>query len=251
MSKKLAAGADAIVLDVKVGSGAFMKTLADARALAEVMVAIGRDAGRRTVALLSDMNQPLGNAVGNALEVKEAMATLRGGGPADFVTHCLEIAAHMLLLAKRADSLDAARALAGAALADGRALHKFRQMVAAQGGDVAQVDDPALLPQARLLAPVVAAADGWVTAIDTNAIGWIGVDLGGGRLRKGDAIDYAVGLLMRVKVGDQVSAGEPLLEIQANDAGKLAAAQEKALAAIVLGDRPVDPLPHFHAVVGE
>jgi pyrimidine-nucleoside phosphorylase len=249
MSKKLAAGADAIVLDVKVGSGAFMKTLADARALAEVMVAIGRDAGRQTVALLSDMNQPLGNAVGNALEVAEAIATLRGDGPADFVTHCLEIAAHMLLLARRTAALDDARALARSAIADGRALGKFRQMVAAQGGDVAQVDDPALLPQAQFVESVAAPHAGWIAAIDTNEIGWIGVALGGGRLQKGEAIDHAVGLLMRVKVGDRVSPGDTLLEIHANDRAKLNAARERAVAALTFADQPVATLPHFHGVV--
>jgi len=155
MSKKLAAGADAIVLDVKTGSGAFMETLEDAQTLARIMVDIGNDAGRQTVAILSDMNQPLGHAVGNALEVKEALATLRNDNPpADFWAHCLEVAGNMLLLAGKAETLDEAKAMATAVRDDGSALATFRAMVVAQGGDGAQVDNPDLLPQSHVVEPI-------------------------------------------------------------------------------------------------
>lgn len=249
MSKKLAGGADAIVLDVKLGSGAFMTTLAQARELAEVMVGIGQDAGKKTTALLSDMNQPLGHAVGNALEVKEAIAALQGRGPADFWAHCLEVAAHMLLLANRADTLQPAKEMLTAARDSGQGLVKFRQMVAAQGGDVRQIDDVRRLPQARLVETIQATRPGYVAAINTTAIGWACVNLGGGRLKKGDTIDHAVGLVMPIKVGAQVRPGDPLCTIHANDADRLAAARAALLSAIAWSDEPAPPLPHFYGVV--
>ncbi len=249
MSKKLAAGADAIVLDVKTGSGAFMPTVAAAQELAQIMVDIGTDAGRKTVALLSDMNQPLGHAVGNALEVKEAIAALQGGGPADFWAHCLEVAGHMLLLAGKAGSLDEAKAMVTQARDDGRARQKFRAMVTAQGGDGRQVDDPALLPVASLIEPVLASQAGTVAAINTAAIGWAAVHLGGGRLVKTDKIDHAVGLILRTKVGSQLQAGEPIGEIHANDPAKLTQARAEVLAAITWTDEAVRPLPHFYGTL--
>ncbi len=184
MSKKLAAGADAIVLDVKMGNGAFMTKVEDAQELARIMVDIGQDAGRQTVAIISDMNQPLGHAVGNALEVKEAIATLHGKGPHDFWLHCLKIAGYMLLLAGKADSLGEAETLATTARDDGRALQKFRDMVQAQGGDISQVDDPAQLPQAQFVEEILAPRSGTVASMDTAELGWSCVRLGGGRLVK-------------------------------------------------------------------
>lgn len=249
MSKKLAAGADAIVLDVKTGTGAFMPTVAAAQDLAQIMVAIGTDAGRKTVALLSDMNQPLGYAVGNALEVKEAIAALQGDGPADFWAHCLEVAGHMLLLAGKAGSLDDAKAMVTQARDDGRARQKFRAMVIAQGGDGRQVDDPALLPAASLVEPVLAPQTGTVAAIHTAAIGWAAVHLNGGRLVKTDKIDHAVGFILRTKVGSRFQAGEPLGEIHANDPTKLAQARHEVLAAISWTDEAVRPLPHFYGTL--
>lgn len=250
MSKKLAAGADAIVLDVKVGSGAFVREVEKARELAEIMVAIGQDAGRQTIALLSDMNQPLGHAVGNALEVKEAIETLQGGGPADFWAHCLEVAAWMLRLAGKAESLEEAKDLATAARADGRAWAKFRALVQAQGGKPGQVADPALLPKARLVETVSVPQSGYVAAIDTQAIGWACVRLGAGREKKGQAIDHAVGLVMPVKVGDYRAAGDALCTIHANDESKLAQAKREVLAAVTWSERPVEALPHFYGTVG-
>jgi pyrimidine-nucleoside phosphorylase len=249
MSKKLAGGADAIVLDVKVGSGAFMPTLADGVELARTMVAIGRDAGRKTVALISDMNQPLGHAVGNALEVREAIATLQGDGPADFWAHCLEVAAHMLHLAGKAESVAAARELAEEARDNGRAWEKFRAMVAAQGGDVRQVDDPALLPRAGHVETLIAPRDGVIAAIATDAIGWACVGLGGGRVVKTDVIDHAVGFVLPFKVGDAVTAGQALGEIHANDADGLAQAREAILGALTWSDEPVEPLPHYYEAI--
>ncbi len=249
MSKKLAAGADAIVLDVKVGSGAFMPTVAAAQELATIMVNIGHDAGRQTVALLSDMNQPLGHAIGNALEVKEAITTLHGDGPADFWAHCLEVAGQMLLLAKKAATLEEAKQLITEARDRGRAWAKFRQMVSAQGGDVSQLDNPDTLPQARLVETVNAPQDGFAAALDTHAIGWCAVYLGAGRLVKTDQLDHAVGLIMPLKVGDAVQKGQAIATIHANDAPKLAQAREELLAAITWSDEPVARLPHFYGTI--
>jgi pyrimidine-nucleoside phosphorylase len=249
MSKKLAAGADAILLDVKVGSGAFMPTVEAARELAQIMVKIGQDAGRKTIALLSDMNQPLGYAVGNALEVKEAIETLQGGGPEMFWAHCLDVAGYMLLLAGKAETLEEAKAQASRAREDGRALAKFRALVEAQGGDPRQVDNPALLPQAKFVEPLLAAQDGYIAALDTGAIGWACVNLGGGRLIKTDQIDHAVGLVLPCKVGDSVKAGDTLGTIHANDPAKLEQARAELLTAVHWSATPVPPLPHLYETV--
>lgn len=250
MSKKLAGGADAILLDVKTGSGAFMTNVEEARRLARTMVDIGNDAGRKTVALLSDMNQPLGHAVGNALEVREAIACLQGGGPADFWAHCLEVAAQLLRLAKVTDDLEEAKARITAVRQNGAAWQKFRAMVAAQGGDLAQISNPALLPQAKLIVPLLAEEAGYLTAVDTAKIGWACVHLGAGRKRKEDPIDYAVGLMMPLKVGDSVAVGQTIATIYANDEAKLAEAQAEIRAALTWGGTAVPPLPHFYGVVG-
>lgn len=249
MSKKLAAGADAMVLDVKTGSGAFMPTVDAARVLARVMVDIGTDAGRKVVALISDMNQPLGHAIGNALEVREAIETLQGGGPPGFWEHCLTVAGHMLLLAGKTDSLDRAKELVTAVRQNGRALEKFRQMVVAQGGDVAQVDDPNLLPRAQIVEPIVAPRAGTIAAMNTGEIGWAVVRLGGGRFVKTDKIDHAVGFVLPAKIGNSFAAGDTLGTVHANDADKLAQAREELLAAITWSDTPVNPLPHFYGTI--
>ncbi len=246
MSKKIAAGAQAVVLDVKVGKGAFMKTLDKARELAGLMTQIGELAGRKTVCLLSDMNQPLGHAVGNALEVKEAIDTLKGGGPADFREHCLHVSAHMLVVGKWAADLDEGRRMAEKAIADGSALEKFRVLVQAQGGDVSYVDDPGKLPKARLVEVVDAPRSGWLSQIDARSVGEASVALGAGRARKSDTIDHAVGLVVHHKVGDRVEAGDPLFTIHANDEARAAAAREAVLAAHVFSDSPVPPLPLFY-----
>lgn len=249
MSKKIAAGAHAIVLDVKVGSGAFMPTVKAATELAQTMVRIGKSVGRKTVALISDMNQPLGYAVGNALEVKEAVETLKNGGPADFREHCLHVASHLLVLGKRYKSLAAARAAAEAALADGSAFAKFRALVERQGGDVGQLDNPDLLPKAGLIETVTASKAGYVKEVNAREVGLVSVALGGGRAKKGDAIDPAVGIVVHCKVGDRLAKGDPLFTIHANDAAKLAEAKERLLKAHVLSRDKVRRLPLFYKTV--
>ncbi len=249
MSKKIAAGAQAIVLDVKVGVGAFMKTLEQAEELAELMVEIGDRAGRRVVALISDMNQPLGNAVGNALEVREAIDTLRGMGPPDFKEHCLEVAGQMLRLAGKAEDLSAAKERAAAALADGSALAKFRDLVEAQGGDPSYVDEPEQLPGAEYIKIVAAPTSGYVAGIHAAEIGHTAAGLGGGRRLKGDAIDHAVGLVVHHKVGDEIAAGDELFTVHANRQDDLALAEVRALEAHLIGPEPVEPLPLFYKTI--
>lgn len=250
MSKKIAAGADAIVLDVKMGSGAFMRTLEDAEALAEAMVRIGRTVGRKVTALISDMNQPLGWAVGNALEVREAIATLHEGGPADLREHCLVVAGEMLYLGGKAANPEAGADLAAQTIASGAAWQKLKEMVAAQGGDVRYLDEPERLPQARIVAPVPAPRSGFLEEVQTDTIGMAVVGLGGGREKKGDPVDYAVGVVIHYKVGEWVEAGAPLFTIYANDEVKQAEAAHRVLAALAFSPDPVSPLPLFYRRIG-
>lgn len=246
MCKKIAAGAQAIVLDVKVGIGAFMETLEQGRELAHLMVDIGRLAGRETVALLSDMNQPLGSAVGNSLEVIEAIETLRGGGPSDFVEHCLHVAAHVLVLGRRAKDLDAGRALAQKSIKERTALEKLRLLVSAQGGDASFVDDTSKFERAKFVEVVKAPRNGFVSQVNARTVGEASVALGAGRAKKGDPIDHSVGFLVFKKVGDSVREGDALCEIHANDGEKLKEAREAILSAFRYSDQPVPPLPLFY-----
>lgn len=246
MCKKIAAGAQAILLDVKLGNGAFMETLEEARQLAGLMVDIGKHAGRETVALLSDMNQPLGHAVGNSLEVIEALETLHGGGPADFREHCLHVSAHLLVLGKRAGSLEEGRGRAEKALADGSAFGKFRMLVEAQGGDPAYVDDPSRFPKAAIIETVKAPRGGFLAGIHARTIGEASVRLGAGRERKGDPVDHAVGLVIHHKVGDRIEAGDALYTIHANDAALAAEARELVTNAHSISENPVHALPLFY-----
>ena len=249
MSKKIAEGAQAIVLDVKVGLGAFAQNLDEGRQLAEVMVSIARVVGQRAVALLADMNQPLGNAVGNALEVKEAIQTLQGGGPADFLEHSLVVAGHMLVSGgKAADHREGMR-LAQAALEDGRGLEMFKRLVAAQGGDVTVIENPDRLPKARFVEVVSSPRTGYLREIHARMVGETVVSLGGGRAKKGDPIDYAVGVIVHQKVGDRVDAGDPLFTIHANDRARQDDARLRLLQAHAWSDAPVEPLPLFYGVV--
>jgi pyrimidine-nucleoside phosphorylase len=249
MSKKIAGGAHAIVLDVKVGKGAFMKNLDDARQLSRLMVSIGKLSGRKVVALLSDMNQPLGNAVGNALEVKEAIATLHGHGPADFTAHCIEVASHMLVVGGKAADLAEAKRTVEEALAAGQSWAQFRKLVVNQGGDVSYVDDPEKLARAPLIETVAAPRSGFIQEINAQVVGETSVELGAGRIKKGDPIDPAVGIIIQHKVGDQVKEGEPLFTIHANDKQKLAAARERLLDAHVIENQTCAPLPLFYGVL--
>ena len=246
MSKKIAAGAQAIVLDVKVGRGAFMETLDEAHQLADLMVKIGDLAGRKTICLLSDMNQPLGEAVGNALEVKEALDTLKGGGPKDFREHCLHVCAQMLLVGKRAMDLVEGRLLAEKAVANGTAFEKFRVLVQAQGGDVSYVDDPDKLQKAKIVEEVKAPVSGYLAQVDARDVGEAAVALGAGRAKKSDTVDHAVGFIVRHKVGDKIEQGEPLFLVHANDEKKQAEAGERVLAAHTFSEVPVPPLPLFY-----
>ena len=246
MCKKLAAGAQAILLDVKTGLGAFMETLEEARQLANLMVDIGQLAGREVVALLSDMNQPLGNAVGNSLEVVEAIETLNDHGPADFLEHCLHVSAHMLVLGKRARDLSEGRARAETSIADGSAFEKLRVLVQAQGGDVSYLEDSSKFPRTAHIDVVKSPQSGYLAQIQARTVGEAAVALGAGRARKSDPIDHAVGFLIHHKVGDQVEKGEPLFTIHANDEEKLAEARANVLAAHVFSEESVERLPLFY-----
>lgn len=248
MSKKLAAGADGIVLDVKVGRGAFMSTVEEARELAQMMVNIGTDAGKRMVALLSDMDQPLGKAAGLALEVKEAIEVLHNGGPADFREHCLVAAAHMLRLAGKGNMKET-RALAELALIDRSAFAKFREMVGAQGGNVKQVDEINLLPTAQMVDEIAAPKRGFVAQVDALAVGQAVLELGGGRLTKTDPVDHAVGVLTHVKVGDAVTEGQPIFTIHSNNMAKMEAARQRLLTGLSISEEPVARLPLFYDVI--
>ena len=246
MSKKIAAGAQAIVLDVKLGLGAFMHTVEEARELAERMVAIGKLAGRKTIALLSDMNQPLGNAVGNTLEVTEAIDTLRGEGPADFKEHCLHVSAQMLLLGEKAEDEASARQMAEEALADGRAFAKFRELVIAQDGDVSYIDDVSKFPKAKWIETVNAPMSGTLAQIHARIVGESAVKLGAGRAAKDDSIDHAVGIIIHHKVGDFLKEDEPLFTIHANNVVLLEQAKKNILKAHIFSDEAVQPLPLFY-----
>ncbi len=243
MSKKLAAGADAIVLDVKCGHGAFMETLAEAQALSKLMVAIGQRAGRRVTALITQMDQPLGHAVGHALEVKEAIATLHGQGPTDFQFLVETVAQEMLLLGQRVQTAAQAREQIQQAITSGAAFAKFKAFVAAQGGDVRMVDNPEQLPQAPVMRPVLAPIGGYVHRINAREIGLTGVALGGGRQQKMDSIDYRVGIVLHAKVGDAVAPGGRLCTIHAADEKAAEMASQRVLAAYTLNDQPVAALP--------
>jgi pyrimidine-nucleoside phosphorylase len=216
MSKKIAAGADAIVLDVKTGAGAFMKTLDDSRELAKAMVRIGNNVGRRTMAVISDMSQPLGYAIGNALEVKEAIDTLKGEGPEDLTELCLTLGSHMVYLAEKASSLEEARTLLENVIKDGWALEKLKVFLSSQGGDASIVDDPSKMPQAEYIFELEAKEDGYVSEIVADEVGTAAMLLGAGRATKESVIDLAVGLVLRKKIGDQVKKGDSLVTIYSN-----------------------------------
>ena len=243
MSKKLASGSDAIVLDVKTGNGAFMKKLEDSRALAKEMVSIGTMAGKKTVAVITDMDQPLGRAVGKSLEVREAIDTLRGEGPADFKEVVFALGSQMLMLAGRAADEKEARALMEGVIEDGSALDKFAQFVRAQGGDAAPVYDTSLLPVAGKTLEVTAKESGYVHRILAEDIGIACMTLGGGRETKESAIDLSVGIILEKKNGDAVSDGEVLATIYGNDDAKMQAAYEKIAHAYEIAKEPAAFVP--------
>lgn len=249
MSKKIASGANAIVLDVKVGRGAFMRTEADAVELAKKMVAIGQGVGRKVSAVVSDMSQPLGQAVGNALEVEEAIATLRGAGPADLTEHCMVIGAHLLVLGGKARDTAEARVILGNLVESGAAMEQFRRWIEAQGGDPSVADNPRIMPQANLVRDVPAPRSGVIGGIDAMEVGLTAVMLGAGREKKGDPIDHSVGIVFGPKVADEVEAGERLFTLHAADEDSLAAARQRLLDAYTWRDQLVEPPPLVHQVI--
>ena len=246
ISKKIAGGADAIVLDVKVGSGAFMKTEEDARTLARELQRVGAALGRKVVCVMTDMDQPLGFAVGNALEVREAIATLKGEGPADLTELCVALGAKMLVLGGRATGEEGARERLRQAISDGSALETFRRWVAAQGGDARVADDPEVLPLAPRTRTVGAPKAGWVAGFDAEEVGRAAMVMGAGRAHLDDVIDHAAGLVLHAKTGDRVEQGAPLATLHAASEEKLDAGAARLVAAIRLSTKPVTPPRLFH-----
>jgi len=249
MSKKIAAGAQAIVLDVKIGLGAFMETLEEARDLARLMVDIAHLADRKAVALISDMNQPLGRAVGNALEVREAIDTLQGNGPENFMIHCLDVAEQMLVLGGAFPTVKEARKSAETALADGTAWQKFVELVQAQGGDISFVEHPDKLPQAPVRKVVKSSETGYLSQINARIVGETAVGLGAGREKKEDQINHAVGVEILREVGDQVKAGDDLFILHAQDQADFDIAQKRLIEAHQWSESQVDPLPLVYDIV--
>ncbi len=249
MSKKIAAGADAIVLDVKVGSGAFMKDEKDAIALAECMVAIGNKLGRNTTAIISDMNQPLGRAVGNTLEVIEAIQTLQGNGPEDLVELSLELGSHMVYHAKKARSIQEARYKLEEVLKNGKAFETFKDFVKAQGGDVNYISDVTRFPTATIVKEVCATQSGYVSEIETEQMGYAVLALGGGRETKESIIDLSVGLLVHKKIGDDVKEGECIVTLYGNHAEKVQHAKEVVEKAYVISEANVLPATIIKKVI--
>ncbi len=249
MSKKIAAGAQAIVLDVKIGLGAFMKTQEEARELAGFMVNIAHLAGRKAVALISDMNQPLGIAVGNILEVKEALDTLQGRGPESFLNHCLDVTEQMLVLGKKAASEEEARGKALQALADGSAWNRFLDLVKAQGGDLSFIKDPDKFPRAMVIRTVPAPRSGYLSQIHARIVGETAVELGAGRARKEDLIDHTVGIEILREVGDFVEEGEDLFIVHAASEMDFEQAKVNLLEAHRWSDTPVDRLPLVYEII--
>ena len=249
MSKKLASGADAIVLDVKTGSGALMETVEDAIALARAMAEIGQMSGKPVQAIVTGMGQPLGTHVGNALEVKEAIEVLSGKTRGDLLEVALLLGSHMLVLGGKAADTDAAKAMLRDALDSGAGLAKLKAMIAAQGGDASCVDDVSLLPQPAVIREVKVGCAGYITAMDTEALGYAAQAMGAGRMKKTDRIDHSVGYILPVRIGDQVTANTPLCTLYARSEADAAKAEAAIRAAITIGETPVERPPLWYAIV--
>lgn len=250
MSKKIASGADAIVLDVKTGSGAFMQELQDAKQLAEAMVAIGQQVGRKTMAIISDMSQPLGLAIGNALEIKEAIDTLKGNGPEDLTELCLTLGSHMVLLGKKAKTIEEARTILQNNIENGKALETFKTFVEAQGGNPDVADDVSLLPQADYQIELPAKQSGYIHKLIANEIGTAAMWLGAGREDKDSAIDLSVGIVLHKKMGDTVQEGESLLTIHANTK-EISQVEEKLYQAIEISAEKPERTPLIYETITE
>lgn len=249
MSKKIASGADAIVLDVKVGEGAFMKTHEQALELAHAMVSIGKNVGRNTVAVISDMDQPLGFAIGNALEVREAIDTLQGKGPKDLLELCLVLGSNMVVLSKKANTVEEARKMLLGTIKDGSAIKKFREFIEAQGGDPSQVDNPEKLPNAKYIVPVKSDKEGYVTKIHADNIGFVAMELGAGRATKDDKIDLAVGIVLNKKRGEKVQKGDIISYIHSNDESKIEKATQGILKNYEISKDMKDNIPLIYDVI--
>lgn len=247
MSKKIAAGADAIVLDVKTGAGAFMKTQEDAEQLAHAMVKIGNNVGRKTMAIISDMSQPLGYAIGNALEVKEAIDTLKGNGPSDLHELVLTLGSQMVVLGEQAKTLEEAREKLLEVMKNGKAIEKFKVMIKDQGGDESVVDQPEKLPEAPYKIELPAKSAGFISKLVANEIGIAAMQLGAGRATKDDVVDFSVGIVLNKKVGDAIQEGESILTIHSNKQS-IEAIIEKLYHNIEISDH-ADPLPLIHSII--
>lgn len=251
MSKKIAAGADCIVLDVKVGDGAFMKTKEAAFELAHEMVSIGKKLGRNTVGVISDMDQPLGLAVGNALEVEEAIETLKGRGPEDLLELCLTLGSHMIVLAKKAKDDKEARDMLLDTIESGAALNKLKEFVKAQGGEIECIDDTSLLPKAQYIEPVLSEKEGVVKKIHSEHIGVIAMELGAGRATKESVIDLAVGIMLNKKRGDKVAKGDVIAYIHSNDKNNIEKAKKDILNSYEISKDYANDVPLIYGVVTE
>lgn len=249
MSKKIAAGADAIVLDVKIGDGAFMKSFESAKELAEAMVSIGKNVNRNTVAVISDMDQPLGLAVGNALEVKEAIDTLNGVGPKDLLELCLTLGSNMVVLAKKAQTVEEARQMLLKVIEDKSALKKLKEFVASQGGNPEQVENTELLPKAKHIVEVKSEEEGYVSKIDSQRIGLIAMELGAGRATKEDNVDLAVGIVLNKKRKDKVSKGDILAYIHSNDESKIENAAKNIIESYHITEESPEDIPLIYGVI--
>lgn len=248
MSKKIAAGSDCILLDVKTGSGAFMKTVEDSLKLAQAMVAIGEHVGRKTIALITDMDRPLGMAIGNSLEIAEVCQTLKGQGPEDLTEICISLAANMLYLAGKGD-IHTCEKLAQGAIDDGSAFAKLKEMVAAQGGDTSVLDDAAKFEQAKVAYEVSARQEGYLYSMNTEQCGIASVLLGAGREKKEDSIDYSAGILLRRRIGDYVKCGEPIATFYSSDRQKCMEAEKLFTSAVSVQSQPPKAVPIIHARV--
>lgn len=249
MSKKIAAGADCIVLDVKIGDGAFMKCYEDAKELAEAMVNIGKNVGRNTVAVISDMDQPLGLAVGNALEVKEAIDTLKGVGPKDLLELCLTLGSNMVVLAEKAKTVEEAREMLLKVIEDGSALKKLREFIESQGGNGNQVDNTDLLPKAKYIVEVKSEVDGYVSKIDSERIGLIAMELGAGRATQEDTVDLAVGIVLNKKRSDKVAKGDVLAYIHSDDESKIEKASKDIIGSYHITDENREAVPLIYGII--
>jgi pyrimidine-nucleoside phosphorylase len=249
MSKKIASGANVIVLDVKTGLGAFMTNLDESCKLGQMMVAIGKLCNRQVRAVLSDMNQPLGEAVGNAIELKEAISTLQGNGPSDFHEHCIIIASHLFEMGKKVQTFEEGKELAQKVISNGQAFEKFKQLVQAQGGDIRFIEEPDRLPQARIKEPVYSSKSGFLSMVNARIIAEATILMGAGRAKKGDPINYGVGVQVHCKVGERIEPGKLLFTIHSDDTGNIEQVKSMLHSSIEVKITPTEPLPLFYDVI--